>query len=432
MTESGGVATHTLVILLVILLFVSSFFSAAETGMMAINRYRLKHASKTNRTARLVLKMLTRSDRLLTVVLIGNNFANVAIASLGTIIGMRIAGDFGGVMASLILGIVIVLFVEITPKIIASQIPEQTSYLVAKPLYIVTILLFPLVWVSNLISGTLVRLIRGQDTSSALDILTMEELRTVVNESSALIPSRHKTMLTSIFDLEEMTVNDIMVPRSDITGIDLNSPQEEILRHIRTSQHTIMPVYQGDIDNILGVLHMRDLSHQLTEHDFSKALIQQLVETPYFVPEGAPLHTQLLNFQINKHRFGLIVDEYGDIIGLITLADILEQIVGEFTTDIHQNARIIPQEDKSYLIDGSVNIRVINQNLDWNLPITGAKTLNGIIIEYLEVIPASETCVLINNHPIEIIKVQDNTIKLCKVWPQINPSLHSSTAKKIK
>lgn len=413
------VPTQILFLFLIILLLVSAFFSATETAMMAINRYRLKHAAKTSAAARLVIQLLSRPDRLLTVVLIGNSFANIASASIATIIGVRLFGELGALFATMLLAVAVLLFAEISPKIVASQKPELISYLTATPLYITMKILFPIVWVANVLSNGLLFLMGVKHFKKTLDILTMDELRTMVNESGALISTQHQTMLNSILDLEKVTVEDIMVRRNDIIGIDLNHSEAMILQTIRSCTHTILPVYRDDIDDIYGVIHMRDLSHMLAEHDFSKPLVLDLVEKAYFVPEGTYLHTQLFNFQRTRNRFALVVDEYGDILGAVTLADILEEIVGEFDKDLTYTSNIVPQSDGTYLVDGGVNVRYLNQQLQWELPITSAKTVSGVIIEYLELIPSANTCVLINNYPIEIMLVQDNMIKTCKIGPRL-------------
>lgn len=413
-------STHFLSILLVVLLFVSAFFSATETAMMAINRYRLKHAAKTSKAARLVSQLLMRPDRLLTVVLIGNSFANIAASSIATIIGVRYFGEIGALYATMLIAVVVLLFAEISPKIVASQKPELVSYLAVTPLYVIMKILFPLVWIANILSNGLLYIMGVKHFKKTLDILTTDELRTMVKESGAEISSQHQSMLTSILDLESITVEDIMIPRNEVTGIDLSEDDETIINKIRNSQHSIMPVYRDDIDDIFGILHMRvALSHVLSVNDFSKPMILELVEKPYFIPESTFLHTQLFNFQRTKNRFGLVVDEYGDIVGLVTLADILEEIVGEFSTDGDYSSRVTPQSDNTYLIDGSVNIRYLNQTMHWDLPIKNSKTISGAIIEYLELIPTANTCVLLNNYPVEIMLVQDNMVKSCKIGPRI-------------
>ena len=416
------VPTDVLIILMVTLLLLSAFFGAAETAMMAINRYRLKHAAKTNSAARLVVEILARPDRFLTAVLIGNSFTDIAAASIATIIGVRLYGEIGALYSAVLLSVVVLIFGEIIPKIIASQKAEATSYLSVRPLYLYIKFLFPIVWITNIISNGLLYLMGVKHYKKTLDTLTTAELRTMVNESGAMLSLQHQTMLTSIIDLESITVEDIMVPRNEIVGIDLGEDDAATLDKLRNSQHSVMPVYRDDIDEIYGVLHMRRaLTNILSNHEFSKPLILELVEKPYFIPEGTYLHTQLYNFQRSKNGFGLVVDEYGDILGLVTLADILEEIVGEFSPDLAYNSRIVPQPDNTYLIDGSLNVRYLNQTMDWDLPTNSSKTLSGMIIEYLELIPTSNTCVLLNNYPIEVILVQDNMIKTCKVGPQLHP-----------
>lgn len=410
-------STQMLFIILGILILISAFFSCSETAMMAINRYRLKHAAKTSTMARAVVQLLSRPDRLLTIVLIGNTFANIAAASIGTIIGVRMNGEFGGIMATILLTIIVVLFAEISPKIVASKKPEPIAYFAALPLQWMIKIFFPIVWFANALSNGLLYLMGIKHHKKMLDILTLDELRTVVTESESLIPTRHQSMLTSILDLERITVNDIMIPRAEVVGINFNNSETEILQKISKIQHTLIPIYKDDLDDIYGILHMRNLASCFSEQKFSKEQLLTLADKPYFVPEGTPLHTQLFNFQHNRNRMGLVVDEYGDILGLVTLADILEEIVGEFTTDITSTNRIIPQPDGSYLVDGGTSIRMLNQSMHWNLPTSHAKTISGAIIQYLEMIPTPKTCIELNGYTIEVIAVQDNMVKTCKIGP---------------
>lgn len=410
-----SVPTQILLISLFILLLTSAFFSASETAMMAINRYRLKHQAKTSNIAKRVVQLLARPDRLLTVVLIGNTFANIASGSIATILGLRLYGEVGSIIATIVATIIILLFAEISPKIVASKKPEPVAYFSAIPLQWMIKLLFPLVWVANAMSNGLLYLMGVKHHKKMLDILTLDELRTVVSESESLIPTRHQSMLTSILDLERINVNDIMIPRVEIVGIDLNQDEAEILAQLGKVQHTLLPIYRDNIDEIYGILHIRELVNCFTEHKFSKQMLIDAAEKPYFVPEATPLHTQLFNFQHNRNRMGLVVDEYGDILGLVTLADILEEIVGEFTTDITSTSRIIPQADNSYLVDGGTSVRMLNQTMHWDLPTSHAKTISGAIIDYLEMIPPTNTCVLLNGYPIEILEVEDNMVRSCKV-----------------
>lgn len=400
-------------------MILSAFFSSSETGMMALNRYRLKHASKTNKTAKRVVTMLKRPDRLLAVILIGNNFVNIAASAVATMIGLRLFGEVGVLLATIILTIAILIFCEITPKTLATIKPEGVAYFTVYPLIILTKILFPLVWIANFLTNSILLLI-GIKQVKRRDRLTPEELRTLVSEAGGLIPSKHQEMLTSILDLESISVEDIMIPRTEIFAIDLNDDNEKILAKIKITQHTMLPVYENEIDDIKGIIHMRDVSRCLTDQQFSKQSLISEIKKPYYVPEGTPLHSQLINFQHTKNRMALVVDEYGDIIGLVTLADILEEIVGEFTTDVGASTSIQAQPDGSFIIDGSTNIRTLNQMMNWSLPTNGAKTISGLIIEVLEMIPPKQTCVLIANYPFEIMQVQDNMIKTCKISPSIS------------
>lgn len=410
----------TLIIGLLILIIGSGFFSASETAMMAINRYKLKHAAKTNSTAKIIINLLARPDRLLTIILLGNNFTNILAASISTIIGFRMYGEMGGFVASIILTIIVLLFAEISPKVVVSQKPESLAYLMAQPLRWMIIIFFPIVWLTSVFSNGLLKVMGVKNSQKVLDILTLDELRTMVKESGALLPGRHKSMLSSILDLEHISVDDIMIAKGDIESINLDDNEDVIIDKIANSKHTLLPVYRDDLDNIYGVVHMRELSSLLTTQNFSKSLLLSIIQKPYFIPEGTPLHTQLFNFQHKKQRLGLVVDEYGYIVGLVSLEDILEEIVGEFTTDITNTARIIPQTDSTYIVDGATNIRSLNSTMGWEIPATKAKTLSGAIIEYLEMIPPSHTCVLFHGYPIEIVIVQDNTIKTCKIGPKLS------------
>jgi Mg2+/Co2+ transporter CorB len=405
--------------LLFLLVCLSACFSSSETGMMSINRYRLSHqASSGERPAQRVLRLLGRPDRLIGVILIGNNFVNNLAASIATIIAIHFFGEVSGpAIATLVLTIVILIFAEVTPKTYAAIKPERIAYpasLVLEPLLKV---LYPLVWMVNAISNSLLRLMGVKSIQNDSGNLTRDELRTVVHEAGAMIPRRHQSMLISILDLENVTVNDIMVPRHEVAGIDLENDLDSILAQIRSSQHTRIPVYKGDINNIIGILHLRNAARFLSKPEVTKAAIVQEAREPYFIPESTPLHTQLLNFQQQKRRIGIVVDEYGDVEGLVTLEDILEEIVGEFTTDVagmHQE--IYPQDDGSYVIEGTANIREINKVLGWQLPTDGPKTLNGLILEHLESFPDAPACLQLDATRMEILEVKDNLITSARCW----------------
>lgn len=405
--------------LLLLLICLSAFFSSSETGMMSLNRYRLSHrASSGESRAKRVSRLLSRPDRLIGVILIGNNFVNNLAASIATIIAIHFFGEVSGpVISTSLLTIAVLIFAEVTPKTYAAIKPERIAYpasLILEPLLKV---LYPLVWIVNIISNGLLRLLGVKTLENHSDELTREELRTVVHEAGPLIPNRHQAMLVSILDLENVTVNDIMVPRHEVAGIDLDNDLETILADVRTSQHTRLPVYKGDINNIIGMLHMRNAARFLTKQEITKAAIVQEAREPYFIPESTPLHTQLLNFQKQKRRIGIVVDEYGDVEGLVTLEDILEEIVGEFTTDVaDQDRDVHPQVDGSQLIEGTASIREVNKALGWNLPTDGPKTMNGLILEHLESFPVGPTCLQIGEVRMEILEIRDNLITTARCW----------------
>ncbi|PMR76249.1 HlyC/CorC family transporter [Billgrantia endophytica] len=407
--------------LLFLLICLSAFFSSSETGMMSINRYRLNHqANSGDSRARRVLRLLARPDRLIGVILIGNNLVNNLAAAIATVLAIHFFGEVTGpAIAPLVLTIVLLIFAEVGPKTYAAVKPERIAYPASLVLEPLLKLLYPLVWLVNVIANTLLKLLGVKSIEGGGDNLTRDELRTIVHEAGTLIPHRHQAMLLSILDLENVTVNDIMVPRHEVVGIDLDDDLTAILAQIRTSQHTRLPIYKGDINNIIGMLHLRNAARFLSRDEVTKASIVQEAREPYFIPESTPLHTQLLNFQKQKRRIGIVVDEYGDVEGLVTLEDILEEIVGEFTTDVAgQDQDIHRQDDGSHVIDGAANIRDINRMLGWQLPTDGPKTLNGLILEHLEAFPDGPACLQIGTTRMEIIEVRDNLITAARCWPQ--------------
>ncbi|MBF7052785.1 HlyC/CorC family transporter [Halomonas sp. KAO] len=405
--------------LLFLLVCLSAFFSSSETGMMSINRYRLSHrVSSGEARAQRVARLLARPDRLIGVILIGNNFVNNLAASIATIIAIHFLGDVTGpAVATAALTITILIFAEVTPKTYAAVKPDRIAFPASLVLEPLLKLLYPLVWLVNVISNGLLRLIGVRSIDGDGDNLTRDELRTVVHEAGTLIPHRHQAMLLSILDLENVTVNDIMVPRHEVIGINLDDDLDDILTQIRTSQHTRLPVYKGDINNIIGLLHLRNAARFLSRGEVTKAAIVQEAREPYFIPESNPLHTQLLHFQQQKRRIGIVVDEYGDVEGLVTLEDILEEIVGEFTTGVAgMQEDIRHQEDGSVVIEGTANIRDINKSLGWQLPTDGPKTLNGLILEHLEGFPEGPTSLQVGDVRMEIQAVRDNLITAARCW----------------
>ncbi|WP_211824448.1 HlyC/CorC family transporter [Kistimonas asteriae] len=410
---------------LVVLLLLSAFFSSSETGMMALNRYRLRHKARSgNRAAKRTSELLDRTDRLIGVILIGNNFVNILASAIATIIAVRMWGDAGIAIATFTLTLVVLVFGEVTPKTLAALHPEKVAFpasLILKPLLK---LFYPLVLVVNGISNVLLRCL-GVDTSKGgTDQLSQEELRTVVHEAGGLIPGTRRGMLLGILDLEKVSVDDIMIPRNEVVGIDIEDAIDEILEQLRTAQHTRLPIYKGDINNIIGILHMRKVARLLSLDEVNRAALLNETRDAYFVPEGTPLHTQLFNFQKEKRRTAIVVDEYGDVMGLVTLEDILEEIVGEFTTDVASNNRdITPQPDGSFIIDGTATIRDINKALEWHLPVDGPKTLNGLVTEHLEEIPDTSVCITISGrYRMEILQIRDNRVRSVRVYPPIASS----------
>ncbi|MGO2343592.1 HlyC/CorC family transporter [Vibrio litoralis] len=417
----GEISTGLLFALLAILILISAYFSSSETGMMSLNRYRLRHlANQGHKGAKRVESLLERPDRLIGLILIGNNLVNILASAIATIIGMRLYGDYGVAIATGALTLVILVFAEITPKTLAALYPERVSYTSSILLRILMKALSPLVILVNFITNGLLRLLGVRAEDSTGDPLSSEELRTVVNEAGSLIPRRHQDMLISILDLEHVTVNDIMVPRNEITGIDINDDWKSIVRQMTHSAHGRVVLYRDQIDEVVGMLRLRKAYRLMLEkNEFNKETLLRSADEVYFIPEATPLNVQLLKFQRNKERIGMIVDEYGDIIGLITLEDILEEIVGEFTTSMSPSLadEITPQSDGSYLIEGSANIRDINKGLNWKLPTDGPRTLNGLVLEHLEDIPESYLSIEVANHKMELIEIAENKIKLVKVYP---------------
>lgn len=416
----NDVPLSILFFILFLLVLLSGFFSSAETGMMALNRYRLRHLVKNkHKGAMRASRLLDRTDELIGVILTGNNLVNFAAAALATIIAQRLwpeNPDLAVVMNTLVFTLIVLIFAELTPKRIAAAYPEKVAFPAAFILNLLRWPLKPFVWLVNAAANLLLRMSRLNINTDGTDNLSTEELRTLVNEAGALIPPKRQRMLLSILDLEKEAVNDIMVPRNEVIGIDLEDSLSVITEQLRSSQHTRLPIFKGNINNVVGMLHMRNASKFLSQESYSKADLMQETREPYFIPESTPLHTQLFNFQKRQRRIALVVDEYGDVQGIATLEDILEEIVGEFTSDMAAaSSDITPQADGSYFIDGTATIRDINKALDWNLPVDGPKTLSGLIVEYLEAIPESNVGLKIGNYVMEILKLKGNTVKSAKV-----------------
>ena len=407
--------------LLAVLIVLSAFFSGSETGMMASNRYRLRHLAKQNhRGARRVSKLLERTDRLLGVILIGNTFANIFAASIATIIAVHFFAELGVVIATVLLTLIILIFAEVMPKTVAAIYPEKIAFFVSPVLKLLLKIFYPIVWLVNFIANGFLRLLRINVKKRGIDPISREELRTLVHEAGSKISSKHQNMLLSILDLEKMTVDDVMIPRNEIVGIDLDDDWNDIMRLLSQSEYNNLPVYNQSIDQVRGMLHVRKALHLSSKNKLNKHSLIHAIQPAYFIPEETPLHTQLLSFQKEKRRSGLVVDEYGDIIGLVTLEDILEEIVGEFTTNVADEVKhILKLTDGSFQIDGSVNIRDLNRTTGWNFPTDGPKTLSGLIIEYLEMIPNPGTSLKIAGYPLEVTRIKGNRVKTVRVMPQL-------------
>lgn len=417
-----AISTSTLFIILGVLLVLSAFFSGSETGMMSVNPYRLKHLeNENNKGAKRVSALLKRPDRLIGLILIGNNLVNIAAATVTTLIGQRLYGDLGLAIAPIALTLVVLIFAEVTPKTLAALYPERVAFPASVVLKVLLKIFYPFVYLLNKVTNGLLALLGVSPEKHRGNSLSAEELRTVVHEAGALIPEQHQSMLFGVLDLENVTVEDIMTPRNEIVGIDINDDWKDIVRQLANAQHSRVLLYRDSIDDALGFIHPRDLVRLLLKEQLSKATLLRSVHEIYYIPEGTPLNTQLLKFQSTKERIGLVVDEYGDIQGLVALEDILEEVVGEFTTDVIEDSHeeIIQQPDGSYLIDGSINLRDLNRQMQLEFPTDGPKTLNGLLLEYLEEIPQGSLSVKLAGYPIEIIDVQDNMIKTVRLQLKI-------------
>jgi len=403
--------------ILFVLIILSGFFSGSETALMTLNRYRLKHLKdKGHKGAILASALLKRPDRLLGLILLGNNFVNILASAIATVIAMRLYGEAGIAIATGLLTLVVLVFAEVTPKTLAAIKPERFAYPAAfiyTPLLQIT---YPLVWLVNLFANTLLGWFGVRPEHHEADTLDAEELRSVVSEAGKFIPSKHTDMLISILDLEHVHVEDIMIARNEISGIDLKDDWQDIEKQITGMQRTRVPVYRDNLDETVGFVHMRKILSLMARDELTLDSLMAQIREAYFVPEGTPLTKQLLNFQANRRRAALVVDEYGRVQGLITLEDILEEIVGQFTTDSPtRSAGIQPGEDGDYLIDGATHIRDINRALNWELPADGPKTLNGLILEHLEMIPEPGISLKIGDYAIEITRTSKNAVQSARI-----------------
>jgi hypothetical protein len=408
-----------LLLAVLLLIVICAFFASTETALMSINRYRLKHKSQLgNRSAKLTERLLNKPDRLIGVILLGSTFANVGIATLTTLLTLQIYDESGLVIASGVASILMFIFGELAPKTFGALHPERLALASSWVYIVLDKLLYPIIWCANKISNSVLRLFGVTNQQASNHSLSTDEIRTIVAEASNLISKSHQRMLVSILDLEKTTVEDIMIPRSDIAAINAADEWDDILEQLRSSSHTRLPVYEDNLDNIIGLLHLKTVAKNLARGELDKDTLIDLAKSrePYFVPAGTSLNTQLHNFQVNRRRIALVVSEYGDVQGLVTLEDLLEEIVGEFTTDTATLYRDIHKEPSgSYVVSGSINIRTLNRRLGWNLPTDGPRTLNGLIFEHLESIPEPGTSLKLNSYTIEIIQIVDNVVKMARI-----------------
>jgi len=420
-----------LFLVLVVLLALSAFFSSTETALMSINRYRLRHRAREGSTgARAAEKLLAQPDRLIGLILVCNNFVNSAAAAIVTIISLSLGGEAFAAAGVGIFTVVLIIFGEVAPKTFGALYPEKLALPASLVYQVLLKILYPIVWVTNLFANAVLRLLGISREKAGTTSLSREELRTVVAEASTVIPHRHQRMLMSILDLERINVEDIMVPRNEIAGIDISDEWEDILDQLRESRHTRIPVYDGSIDELVGILHMKKVARLLARDEFEREQLVALARArePYYVPEGTSLNTQLLNFQRQRRRVAFVVDEYGDVQGLVTLEDLLEEIVGEFTSDtsvLHKDVH--REKGGSFIVNASASVRTLNRKMGWTLPTSGPRTLNGLIIEYLETIPDAGTSLRVNDYSIDVLQTGDNAVKTVRLKP-ITPAAAAPAA----
>ena len=415
-----SLSISVLISALVLLISMSAYFSSSETAMMALNRYRLRHLVENDHAgAKRANDLLARPDRLIGLILLGNNFVNILTTQIATILTLHFLGQDGLILTTVLLTLVILIFAEVLPKTVAAINPERVAFpstLLLKPLLW---LFYPFVWVVNGITNGILNWFNINPQKAGADPLDREELRTVVKEAGAMIPRKHRQMLFGILDLEKATVEDIMVPRAEIDAIDLDDEWVDVVNQLMASRHTRIPCYRGSLDKLVGVLHVRALTRLLRSlEDFGLEEFEAMLREPYFVPTKTNLHMQLINFQRKRERLALAVDEYGDIEGLVTIDDLLEEVVGEFTTDLQNYTRdVYPQDDGTYLVDGTANIRELNRAYNWTLPEGGPKTLNGLLLNALEDIPETGTSLRIDDYTIEVVHSTEHVVKNARVTP---------------
>ena len=417
------------IICVIVLIVISGFFSSSETGMMSLNRYRLRHMSrKGNKKAKRVEKLLLRPDRLLGTILVGNTFANVLVSALVTMVVGHYYGDGAVIIATIILTVIILIFAETAPKTLAALYPEKIAFPFSMPLRGLQIVLYPFVWFVNIIANAILHVLGFKVSQRNLEALSMEELRTIINEATGKIGSNYQKMLLRIMELEKMTVEDVMVPRNEIYGIDLNDDWDTILKVLSESEHAHLPLYRESVDQAEGMLNLRKVLLFMHNHKLTRDRLMGLADKVYYVPDGALLNRQLLNFQELQKSIGLVVDEYGDLQGLVTLQDVVEEVVGEFANDVAEiNESVKRRKDGSVIVEGTMNIRDLNRFTQWRLPVDGPKTLSGLVIEYLEMMPQKGIACRIAGYPMEVLSVEENVIQSIQVWPELVAKIQNAS-----
>ena len=417
----GDVPVSGLAILLLLLLCLSAFFSGTETAMMSVDRYRLRHlAREGSQAARMMEKLLERPDRLIGTILVCNNFVNTAAAAIVTLIALQLGGEAYAAVGVGLFTVLLIIFGEVAPKTFGSLYPERIALPAAVVYTGLLKALYPIVLATNFVANGVLRALGVTRERADRMSLSREELRTIVAEASTVIPHRHQRMLMSILDLEKMNVEDIMVPRHEIFGIDVNDDWDDIVEQIRDSRHTRIPVYDGNLESLLGILHMKKVARLLALDEFDRDKLVGLAKArePYYVPEGTSLNTQLLQFQRQRRRVAFVVDEYGDVQGLITLEDLLEEIVGEFTSDTSLLHKDVHRErTDSFVVNASASVRTLNRKMGWALPTAGARTLNGLIVEQMETIPSPGQRLRLGDYSLEVLQVTDNAVKTVRLKP---------------
>lgn len=417
----NDISLSVLIGTLIFLVLLSAFFSAAEIGMVSLNRHRLRHLAATgHRGARLAHKLLERPDRLIGIILLGSNFVNALASALATVTAVRLLGERESTIAivTVLITLVVLIFTDLAPKTLAALHPERVAFPSAYVLNPLLKLIYPLVWGVNLMANGVLRLFGVSVKARRQEQVSTEELKAIVMEAGALMPEAHQDMLLAILDLENIAVEDVMVPRGRIEGINFETEWDDVVMQLANTHYTRLPVYRGSLDNIVGMLHVRKVVNLMREARLDRDSLKQALIEPYFIPQGTSLNRQLLNFKEIGRRLGLVVDEYGDIQGLVTMDDILEEIVGDFTTKAMGRIEDVnPQEDGSFLVKGTVSLRDLNRKLGWELPTDESRTLNGLIVEYLEDIPEPGTSLMLNGYLVEILRTRGTAVEIARIRP---------------